>query len=203
VTAARRPAAPRLPPDERRRQLLDVACVEFAERGFYATAMDDLALAAGVTKPVFYQHFPSKRALFIAVLEDVGSRLLDELTRATSGVETGRARVEEGFRAYFDFVENDPAAFRLLFGASARNDAEFADVVDGVLTDAAAAVSTLIEIHGSPEHRLVLAHAIVGMAEGISRHALTDPAGPHDPEQLAHWVAELAWFGLRGVRADD
>ena len=203
MTTARRPAAPRLPPDERRRQLLDVACVEFAERGFYATAMDDLALAAGVTKPVFYQHFPSKRALFIAVLEDVGSRLLDELTRATSGVETGRARVEEGFRAYFDFVENDPAAFRLLFGASARNDAEFADVVDGVLTDAAAAVSTLIEIHGSPAHRLVLAHAIVGMAEGISRHALTDPAGPHDPEQLAHWVAELAWFGLRGVRADD
>lgn len=203
MTTARRPAAPRLPPDERRRQLLDVACVEFAERGFYATAMDDLALAAGVTKPVFYQHFPSKRALFIAVLEDVGSRLLDELTRATSGVETGRARVEEGFRAYFDFVENDPAAFRLLFGASARNDAEFADVVDGVLTDAAAAVSTLIEIHGSPEHRLVLAHAIVGMAEGISRHALTDPAGPHDPEQLAHWVAELAWFGLRGVRAED
>jgi AcrR family transcriptional regulator len=203
VTTARRPAAPRLPPDERRRQLLDVACVEFAERGFYATAMDDLALAAGVTKPVFYQHFPSKRALFIAVLEDVGSRLLDELTRTTSGVETGRARVEEGFRAYFDFVENDPAAFRLLFGASARNDAEFADVVDGVLTDAAAAVSTLIEIHSSPDHRLVLAHAIVGMAEGISRHALTDPDGPHDPEQLAHWIAELAWFGLRGVRAED
>jgi AcrR family transcriptional regulator len=203
VTAARRPAAPRLPPDERRRQLLDVACVEFAERGFYATAMDDLALAAGVTKPVFYQHFPSKRALFIAVLEDVGSRLLDELTQATSGVETGRARVEEGFRAYFDFVENDPAAFRLLFGASARNDAEFADVVDGVLTDAAAAVSTLIEIHSSPDHRLVLAHAIVGMAEGISRHALTDPDGPHDPEHLAHWIAELAWFGLRGVRSED
>ena len=63
MTAARRASAPRLAPDERRRQLLDVACVEFADRGFYATAMDDLAVAAGVTKPVFYQHFPSKRAL--------------------------------------------------------------------------------------------------------------------------------------------
>jgi AcrR family transcriptional regulator len=203
VTETRRRSAPRLPPDERRRQLLDVACVEFAERGFYATAMDDLALAAGVTKPVFYQHFPSKRALFVAVLEDVGSRLLEVLTLATASVETGRARVEEGFRAYFKFVENDRAAFRILFGASARNDAEFADVVDQVLTDAAAAVSTLIEIDGSPEHRLVLAHALVGMAEGISRHALADPDGPHDPEHLAQWVAELAWFGLRGVRAED
>jgi AcrR family transcriptional regulator len=193
----------RLAPDERRRQLLDVACVEFADRGFHATAMDDLALAAGVTKPVFYQHFESKRALFVAVLEDVGGRLLDVLTEATASAETGRTRVEQGFSAYFRFVESDRAAFRLLFGASARNDPEFADVVDRVLDDAAAAVSTLIEIHGSPEHRMVIAHALVGMAEGISRHALTDPDGPHEPDQLASWVAELAWFGLRGVRSDD
>jgi AcrR family transcriptional regulator len=203
VTVTRRAGAVRLAPDERRRQLLDVACTQFAERGFYATVMDDLANAAGVTKPVFYQHFPSKRALFIAVLEDVGQRLLEVLQQATAGAETGRTRVELGFSAYFRFVEGDRAAFRLLFGASARNDPEFADVVDRVLTDAAAAVSTLIEIHGSPEHRLVLAHAVVGMAEGISRHALTDPDGPHDADRLATWVSELAWFGLRGVRGDD
>jgi AcrR family transcriptional regulator len=203
VTEPRRASPTRLAPDERRRQLLDVACVEFADRGFHATAMDDLALAAGVTKPVFYQHFESKRALFVAVLEDVGGRLLEVLTEATASVETGRARVERGFAAYFRFVESDRAAFRLLFGASARNDPEFADVVDRVLDDAAAAVSTLIEIHGSPEHRMVLAHALVGMAEGISRHALTDPDGSHDPDLLAAWIAELAWFGLRGVRSED
>jgi AcrR family transcriptional regulator len=202
TTATRKPNALRLAPDERRRQLLDVACTEFAERGFYATSMDDLAAAAGITKPVFYQHFPSKRALFVAVLEDVGGRLLAVLTEATSSAQTGRDRVAEGFAAYFRFVEDDRAAFRLLFGASAHNDAEFADVVDDVLAAAADAVSTLIEIPGSEEHRLVLAHAVVGMAEGISRHALTDPDGPHHPEQLAHWVAELAWFGLRGVRSD-
>ena len=203
MNAVRRTSALRLAPDERRRQLLDVACIEFAERGFYATSMDDLAAAAGVTKPVFYQHFSSKRALFIAVLEDVGGRLLEVLSRATSSVQTGRDRVAEGFAAYFRFVESDRAAFRLLFGASARNDAEFADVVDGVLGHAAEAVSTLIEIPGSSEHRLVLAHAVVGMAEGISRHALTDPDESRDPDQLAYWVGELAWFGLRGVRSAD
>jgi AcrR family transcriptional regulator len=203
VTAPRRVAPTRLASDERRRQLLDVACVEFADRGFHATAMDDLALAAGVTKPVYYQHFASKRALFVAVLEDVGGRLLEVLGAATASVETGRSRVEQGFSAYFRFVESDRAAFRLLFGASARNDPEFADVVDRILDDVAAAVSTLIEIHGTPEHRLVLAHALVGMAEGISRHALTDPDGSHDPDHLADWIAELAWFGLRGVRAED
>jgi AcrR family transcriptional regulator len=203
VTDVHRVPPTRLAPDERRRQLLDVACVEFAERGFHATAMDDLAIAAGVTKPVFYQHFASKRALFVAVLEDVGGRLLEVLTEATASAKTGRDRVEQGFSAYFRFVESNRAAFRLLFGASARNDAEFADVVDRVLDDAAAAVSTLIEIHGSPEHRLVLAHALVGMAEGVSRHALAEPDGPHAPDHLADWVAELSWFGLRGVRAED
>jgi AcrR family transcriptional regulator len=203
VTDPRRLTPTRLAPDERRRQLLDVACTEFADRGFHATAMDDLAIAAGVTKPVFYQHFASKRALFVAVLEDVGGRLLEVLTEATASAETGRDRVEQGFSAYFGFVEQNRAAFRLLFGASARNDAEFADVVDRVLDDAAAAVSTLITIHGSPEHRLVLAHALVGMAEGVSRHALTDPDGPHAPDHLADWVAELSWFGLRGVRPED
>ena len=142
----------------------------------------------GVTKPVFYQHFPSKRALFVAVLEDVGGRLLDGAHRGDRAASRpGARRVEQGFAAYFRFVENDRAAFRLLFGASARNDAEFADVVDGVLDDAAAAVSTLIEIHGSDEHRLVLAHAIVGMAEGISRHAVhrsRRPARPRPARRL-------------------
>jgi AcrR family transcriptional regulator len=193
----------RLPAEQRRRQLLDVACEVFAERGFHATSMDDVAGAAGVTKPVLYQHFASKRALFLEVLDDVGHRLLAELAGATASAHTGRQRVEAGFAAYFRFVTEHEAAFKVLFGASARNDPEFADVVDRVLDDAAAAVSTLIEIHGSPEHRMVLAHALVGMAEGISRHALTDPDGPHEPDQLAGWVAELAWFGLRGVRSED
>lgn len=203
MTTARRANPLRLGPDERRRQLLDVACVEFAERGFYATSMDDLAAAAGITKPVFYQHFPSKRALFVAVLEDVGGRLLQVLTEATGSARSGRDRVTEGFAAYFRFVESDRAAFRILFGASARNDAEFADVVDAVLGAAAEAVSTLIEIPASAAHRLVLAHAVVGMAEGISRHALANADESRDPELLAHWVAELAWFGLRGVSGDD
>lgn len=203
MTATARATTTRLPSSERRRQLLDVACDAFAERGFHGTVMDDLALAAGITKPVFYQHFPSKRALFVAVLEDVGNRLLVVLRDATSTAHTGRARVEAGFTAYFTFVANDRGAFRLLFGASARNDPEFADVVDHVLNDAAAAVSSLIQIPGAPEHRMVLAHAVVGMAEAISRHALTDPDGEYDPELLAQWVAELAWFGLRGVRGPD
>ncbi|HEX6312824.1 MAG TPA: TetR/AcrR family transcriptional regulator [Acidimicrobiia bacterium] len=193
----------RLPAEQRRRQLLDVSCQVFAARGFHATVMDDIANAAGVTKPVLYQHFPSKRALFVELLEDLGRQLLNGLGTSTGAVETGRERVESGFQAYYRFVTSNRAAFRVLFGASARNDAEFAEIVDRVLHQAADAISELIEIETTAEHRRVLAHALVGIAEATSRHALSDPDASQDAAQLARWVSELAWFGLRGVRADD
>ncbi|MGZ6966617.1 MAG: helix-turn-helix domain-containing protein, partial [Acidimicrobiia bacterium] len=61
----------RLPAEQRRTQLVAVAVEVFGERGFHATSMDEVAEAAGVTKPVLYQHFPSKRALFRELLDDV------------------------------------------------------------------------------------------------------------------------------------
>lgn len=203
MSDAERPAATRLPAQQRRRQLLDVACTVFAERGFHATAMDDVASAAGVTKPVLYQHFPSKRALYVELLDDVGHQLLDALAQATGAATTGRERVEAGFTEYFTFVTGNEAAFRVLFGAAARNDPEFAEVVDRVLDETAEAISQLIEIEGTPEHRRVLAHALIGIAEATSRDALTDNGSALEPALLARWVSELAWFGLRGVRVEQ
>jgi len=165
--------------------------------------MDDVAAAAGVTKPVLYQHFPSKRALFIELLEDVGRELLGRLEEATRGATTGRERVEDGFAAYFQFVTSNESAFRVLFGAAARNDAEFAEIVERILDETAVAISMLIDIQGTPEHRRVLAHALIGIAEATSRDALTEDGATLDPAVLARWVSELAWFGLRGVRAEE
>ena len=62
-------------------------------------------------------------------------------------------------------------------------------------------VTALIDIDASDAQRRVLAHAIVGMAEATSR-TLAVEGEVHDPDVLARWLAEMAWFGLRGVRAD-
>jgi AcrR family transcriptional regulator len=193
----------RLPADQRRRQLLDVARDVFAEGGFHATSMDDVALRAGVTKPVLYQHFPSKRALYVELLQDTGSQLLEALEAATKHAPSGRERVEAGFAAYFRFVVANRSSFRLLFGASMRNDPEFARVSEATIAAAVSAISPLIDIPASPEQRTVLANALVGMAESVSRRAVHDPDAEDDADRLARWVAEMAWFGLRGVRADD
>jgi AcrR family transcriptional regulator len=193
----------RLPADERRQQLLSVANELFARTGFHDTSMDDIAEAAGVTKPVLYQHFPSKRALYGELLTDTGSRLLDRLAEATARATSGRERVEAGFRAYFQFAVGDRSSFRLLFGASIRSDPEFARTVEGILQAAADTISTLIDLPTSDDQRHVLAYALVGMAESVGRRALTEPGHEVDGDELAAWIAELAWFGLRGVRHVD
>lgn len=191
----------RLPAEQRRRQLLEVACEVFAERGFHATSMDDVAEAAGVTKPVLYQHFRSKRALYRELLDDVAERLVEAITKATRGVVSGRERVQQGFAAYFRFVRERRAGFRLLFGASVRNDTEFAQIAERSIDEIADLIAELIEIDATAEHRRVLAHAVVGMAEATSRR-LRDPDAEQDPDVLARRLAEMAWFGLRGVRGE-
>ena len=193
----------RLPADQRRRQLLDTSRTVFAERGFHGTSMDDVADAAGVTKPVLYQHFRSKRALFAELLSDIGDHLLDDWRTATLAGNGPRDTVHRGFTAYFLFLEANPAAFRLLFGATVRHDPEFGDICEDVVERIASAVVGLIEIEGPSEQRAALAHALVGMAEAVARWVLTEPpteCGPMRADQIAEWLLELAWFGLRGLR---
>lgn len=193
----------RLPAPRRRHQLLDVARELFSAGGFHATSMDEVAEAAGVTKPVLYQHFPSKRALYTELLEDVGRRLLETLTEAAASAQIGRDLVQNVFASYFRFVTDNASAFRLLFGASVRNDAEFARVAESVLELLADAVAGMMALDLPLEHRRVLAHAVVGMAEGVSRRALFDDDAEGDPDVLTHWTCELVWYGLRGIRTGD
>jgi AcrR family transcriptional regulator len=205
-----RPPSSRLPAARRRRQLLDVAVDVFAERGFHATSMDEVAEAAGVTKPVLYQHFDSKRDLFVELLDDVGSHLVEAVTAAVGGAIGPRQRVEAGFEAYFDFVTQQTNAFRLLFGGGARRDEEFNDAVRRVEDVMAAAVAALIETDISDDHRELLGYGIVGLAEVSSRQwassrrvdELDDAERAAEATRLARRVSELAWAGLRGIHRD-
>jgi AcrR family transcriptional regulator len=202
-----RPAAVRLPAHRRRRQLLDVALGVFADRGFHRTSMEDVAEAAGVTKPVLYQHFSSKRELYLELLDDVGARLVSAVTTALAGVTGPRQQVEAGFAAYFRFVALESPAFRLLFGSGDRRDAEFADAVRRVEDVMAAAIADLIEADLDADHRQILGYGIVGLAEVTSRHWVTGQDAQETAsainveaaDRLGRRTADLAWAGLRGV----
>jgi AcrR family transcriptional regulator len=188
----------RLSAPERRRQLLDCALGVFAARGFHGASMNDIAEAAGVTKPVLYQHFDSKRKLFVELLRDVGSQLGMLIAEATGRVDGPREKVELGFAAYFRWIDTNRSAFSLLFGGSVRLDPEFADALHTVETFLADAIASLIDADLDDEHRRTLAFGIVGLAEGTGRHWIADSLDL-DPDILGRQVADLAYAGLRGV----
>ncbi len=189
----------RLTATARREQLLQVALEVFARAGYHGTSMNDVADAAGVTKPVLYQHFESKRELYQALLDEVGARMLNAIVTATTDAPDGRTKTEVGFRAYFRWVADDHAAFMLLYGSGSRRDEEFAQAVRRVTLGMAQAIAPLIDADIDAEHRLTLAHALVGLAEGASRR-LVERGEDFDPDELARQVGDLAWAGLRGVR---
>ena len=191
----------RLPAAARRRQLLDVALVTFADNGYHGTAMNDVAEAAGVTKPVLYQHFQSKRELYREVIDDVGSSLSEAITAAVADAEGPRQQVEFGFRAYFRWAISQGPAFKVLFADRNRVDDELAAAVAEVEAKVAELVASFIAIAGmGDEERHVLALGVVGLAESTSRHWLRLGRGAGtEAEAFANQVARLAWSGLRGA----
>ena len=166
--------AARLPAPRRRRQLLDVARHVFSERGFHPTSMNDIAEAAGVTKPVLYQHFRSKRQLYLVLLDDVGGQLLSSIGKAT----VGRARSEGAGRGRLPRLlplrrrERGRRSASSSVAAPAA-DEEFNEKVRQVEETIAEAIAVLIDVQGlDTESRRLLAHGLVGLAEGTSRHWL-------------------------------
>lgn len=193
----------RLPAAERRAQLIEKATSVFAEQGFYATSMNDVADAAGVTKPVLYQHFSSKRDLYVELLTEIGNQLRDTIAKSTADADGPRQQIEMGFRAYFHYVASHTDSFKVLFGAGSRRDPEFSSLTRAVEGSISEAIAELIVVDGKPaENRDLLAHTIVGMTEAASRYWLQHERTP-DVDELAEAVAGLAWFGMRGIEPSN
>jgi AcrR family transcriptional regulator len=104
----------RLPIEERRVLIVEAAGRLFGERGYEATRLDDVAAAAGVTKPILYRHFDSKQALYLALLE----RHRDDLG-SFAGAIPPQGPPEERLRIvlelWFAYVEAHSYAWKMLF----------------------------------------------------------------------------------------
>ena len=191
------PIGMRLRAAERRAQLLGVARRLFARDGYRGASMESIAEAAGVTKPVLYQHFSSKRALYDALLVSELGRLTDELETAFGQAEGNEQRLRRGFGAYVDFVDRNEDTFRLLFTEALGLDADFQQQVTEFRHWVAERVGLIIAAEaGLPTARArALAAAIVGMAEGAAGWWL-DEHRPLQAGELADELTGLAWKGF-------
>jgi AcrR family transcriptional regulator len=195
----------RLPRGARRRQLLRAAQDVFVAQGFHAAAMDDIAERAGVSKPVLYQHFPGKRELYLALLEEHVSELGVRVREAMGRTDDNRARVDAAVGAYFAFIDAEGEAFRLVFESDLRNDADVRAIVDRGTEVCVEAIAEVIaaDTGGDPERALLLASGLTGLAETSARWWLPRKGTVSRDEAVA-LMSALAWRGISGFpRVED
>jgi AcrR family transcriptional regulator len=183
----------RLSADERRAQLERIAGQLFADSGYHGVSMEQLADAAGVSKPVLYQHFPSKRDLYLALVRDAVREMETRVLAELEGTTDNRARVEGATAAYFAFVD-DPR-FKLVFSAE-RSDDEVHDEVSAAHRRLTVTVAELISEDAGLDRAsaLFLAAALRGLAADGARWWSDHYDVSRD--QAAHLAAQLAWRGL-------
>lgn len=112
----------RIPASARRRLIVDAALREFSIHGYEGASLGRIAADAGVTRTVLYDHFPSKRALFVALLEAKRHELLSHLGDALSTDSSGGERIRAVFDAFLCFAEREPETWRLLYPEHAPVD---------------------------------------------------------------------------------
>jgi len=136
----------RLPRDERRAQLLVAALEVFTAAGYHSAAMDEIADRANVSKPVLYQHFPSKLELYLAVLDLHIDSLVFAIQKAIASNRENSSRVAATVEAYFGFIDAEGEAFRLLFESDMNLEPQVRERLNRMTYDCAAAVSAVISI---------------------------------------------------------
>ena len=196
------PRGTRLPREVRRAQLLAAAREVFVVRGYHATGMEEIAERAGVTKPVLYQHFPSKLELYLALLDAGAAALVDTLLAALQATHDNKRRVHATAQAYFEFVDSPDSAYRLVFESDLLNEPAVRERVKAVDQACAAMASAVIaEDTGLCESDArLLAYGLIGLARDAALHWLRDAdrADRLPLAQAADLVADLAWRGIRG-----
>jgi AcrR family transcriptional regulator len=211
----RRPATRervRMSGQERREQLLDVGRHLFAEKGFEAVSVEEIAAKAGVSKPVVYEHFGGKEGLYAVVVDREMSYLLLSITDALGdgGVTDARTLLERAGLALFDYIDRYPDGFRILVrdtpvmrdpeGGSEFSRGTFA----GLLVDVAVRVDDLLarqfKAHNlNPKLAPMYSQMLVGMVAQTGQWWL-DVRKPKKEEVVSHLV-NLAWNGLQHLEA--
>src|SRR6185369_6666259 len=104
MTPATKPAFRRLPRAVREQQMLDAAVRVFSIRGYHDASIDEIAEAAGISKPMVYAYLGTKEELFVACLHREGARLIEAIAASARAHLTPDEQFWHGFRALFGFV---------------------------------------------------------------------------------------------------
>ena len=181
---------------QRREQLISVGRQLFAEKGFDATSIEEIAARAKVSKPVVYEHFGGKEGIYAVVVDREVNSLLE---RITSALTAGHPRelLEQAALALLDYIEQETAGFRVLVRESPVMSA--GGNFSSVLNDVAHQVEHILGLqfksrNYDPKLAELYSQALVGMVALTGRWWL-EVRKPRKEAVAAHLV-NLAWNGL-------
>ena len=186
---------------------MDCAIRVFAQRGYSAASVDEIADLAGVSKPLVYLYLESKESLFLACLRREEQRLVEAFQGAAREVGTSsELRLWAGIRSFFAFVAEHGDGWAVLHrqapGLSEAIATETARVRQGILAEVRALVRDGIALSPTPAHlgdadADFVAHALVGAADSLTDWMVRHPDEP--PERVTLRLMGMVWVGMRQV----
>ncbi len=183
----------KIPRAVREPQMLEAALRVFAERGYTGASMDEIAAAAGVTKPLVYSYFGSKEELMARCIEHSGAALMDAMESAGADEEDLDRRTWARMLAYFRFVGEHRDEWRLMSTEPIPGE--------GIERTRARVIDQMARFIGEgmePGPELEpLAHMLAGAGEALANWWLAHPE--LTPEAMATLEMNFAWLGLRAL----
>jgi AcrR family transcriptional regulator len=185
----------RVPREVRHNQLLELAEGLFMEKGYAGFSIDDLCRAAGVSRPIVYEHFGSKDGIYLACLNRIRAEFEASLLAAAAGSAPDLATtVERSAEEWFSLLERDPQRWSLVYGGATGLVGpladQLADLRDGTVRQIAAVIAKFAP-HATPEQGLTWAHAISGAGEQLGRWWLRNPQIPR--EQIVAFYSDFIY----------
>jgi AcrR family transcriptional regulator len=184
---------------QRREQLISIGRSLFAERGFDATSIEEVAARAKVSKPVVYEHFGGKEGLYAVVVDREVRRLLDRVTNALTAGHP-RELLEQAALALLDYIEGETDGFRVLVRESPvmSSSGNFSSVLNDVAHQVEHILGAEFKQRGfDPKLAELYSQALVGMVALTGRWWL-EVRKPRKDAVAAHLV-NLAWNGLSNL----
>ena len=198
----------RIPAEARRKKILGAALEVFAARGYRAASIDEIAQAAGVSKALIYEHFPSKRDIHVSLIEANALELFERLVGPSTSDEPGEDRLRAGVDACLRFVEERRDGWRMLFRDAA--EADVAGVLERFQSEATRTVARSIAhepIRARPDDRdpelaiELMAQMLTGAVQSLANWWLDHPEVPR--RELVEEAMNFAWLGLERLRAGE
>jgi AcrR family transcriptional regulator len=200
----------RLSGEERRAAILEAALAVFAQRGFHASSIDDIAREGGISKALIYEHFSSKQQLYAELLEEHAGELFERLAAAMDEAgSTGAARLAIGLDAFYRFVEERRVAWRMLFREA--GDPEMVAVLERVVAEVTEVVAALIaedpgsraaaDEAGRDEGIQMLAQMLVGSVQSLANWWADHQEVPR--RRIVEMTMDYAWLGLERLSRGD